>query len=714
MAVGISASQAANLFLRSKLPIILQNEAAECGLACLVMVAQYFGHHASLAEMRRRFSVSLKGATLKSLMDSADLLGLSGRPVRLELEELDQLRCPAILHWDLKHFVVLAKVRRNKFWIHDPSRGARVLTRDEVARSFTGVALEFTATADFKAKKQAETLRLSDLFGQVRGLVAPIAQLLVLALALQAFGIIAPIINQTVIDDAISKGDLDLLTTLGLGFAVLMLISTSVSLLRGYIGLYLSTQLSFEMQANLLRHTLRLPAAWFERRHIGDILSRFGSLGPVQGVLTGTVEAVVLSSIMLAASLTMMSLYAPALTAIEVGAFVLFFCIRAASFPYVRKKTEEGLYLGARVQTTVLETLRGSRTFKLFGREQERLAQWQNEQAKAVNNSVQLARFGLWGGAGGGLLAGVQQLVVWFLGARMVIHGDLSLGMLFAFQAYSGQFGSAANSLIGQFFSFKTLHIHLSRLADIVHADAEQGIDVPCDVTKPLAGAIALRDLSFRYAEQEPWIIRAASLDIRPGEFVCLTGPSGQGKTTLFKLMLGLIDPCEGEVRYDGVALRAFGIRTLRERTGVVMQDDQLFAGTIADNIAFFAPDADPEQIRASAVAAQIDEEIQRLPMGYNTLISDLGSSLSGGQRQRVMIARALYRRPSILFLDEGTSNLDPENEARIMAVIRSLPMTRVVVTHREAAAMGADLVVHIEDRSVTSLELIPANQAMA
>lgn len=648
-------------------------------------------------------------------MDMADAIGLSARPIRLELSELSELKAPAILHWDLKHFVVLRKATVRTIVLHDPALGERTISLEDASRHFTGVALELTPTPVFEKRTIADKVRLTDLFSRVRGLTPSIVQIFVLAVILQGFGLLSPILNQAIVDDVLGRSDVSLLTTIAIGMGVLLLLNTAVTRLRGYISLYMNTQLSYQMQANLLRHTLRLPVSWFEKRHIGDIISRFGSLTPAQSMMTDALPNVVLDSLMATFGIVMMILYAPLLTAIEVATIILFFAVRMATFPYLRHRSMEGLHLSAKVQSTFLETLRGARTFKAYGRERERIAVWQNEQAAAINNSVRVAKFGLWGSLGSGLLSGAQQILVWYLGAKLVIDGHLTLGMLLAYQAYTNQFTGAAGRLVGQFFTFRTLGIHLERLADIVHGEPERGIDEALESDRTFHGSITVRNLSFRYAEHEPWVLKDLNLTIHAGEFVCFVGPSGQGKTTLLKLLLGFYEPTEGEILIDGVPLRSFGVRSYRDRIGVVLQDDQLFAGTISDNIAFFDPDVDMRSVEEAAKAAQIHDDILRLPMGYMSLVGDMGSTLSGGQRQRMFLARALYRRPTILYLDEGTANLDPESERRVMGTLNDLSATRVVIAHREAAIAGADRVLAIREghllESVKGHSTQPATQ---
>jgi ATP-binding cassette subfamily B protein RaxB len=453
--------------------------------------------------------------------------------------------------------------------------------------------------------------------------------------------------------------------------------------------MHFTTHLTFQMRGNLLRHALRLPVPWFEKRQLGDILSRFNSLQPVQDLLAGGLISVGLDGVMALITLVIMLLYAPLLTGVAVISLTLF------------------------VDSVFLETIRGARAFKLFGQERERHALWQNAYADSANNNVRIQRAAIGGTAGSSLLSGAETLVIFLLGAEAVIHGRMTLGMLLAFQSYRGQFSSATLSLVNQFFKFRMLGLHLERLADAVHQDAEVGLDESRDRNRQLGGAIETSNLTFRYAEHEPWVLRNVTLSIRPGEFVAFVGPSGGGKSSLLKLLMGLYPSTEGEVLVDGIPLPTFGVRAFREQIGVVMQDDQLFAGTVADNIAFFDPEMEMDRVEEVAKFALLHDEILAMPMGYMTLVGDLGSTLSGGQQQRVLLARALYRRPKILFLDEGTANLDMLAERRIMQGFAALNMTRIVVAHRLAAIEGADRIFAVEAGAVRELQRETAGQPL-
>jgi len=680
---------------------ILQSESAECGLACLAMVCAYYGRSDSLTELRRKFPVSLTGSNLKSLMAIADGLGFSTRPVKCELDELSKLTTPAILHWDLDHYVVLKKVSKAGIELLDPARGLRRLPASEVTKHFTGIALELTPAPRFERNKRPEKVELNDLWSRLSGFNKVVVQLLALTLIMQLFGMLMPIANQIVIDDVIGGGDRTLLKSVIIGFALIAIVQTAIDLLRGYIQLYAGQRLSIHLSGNLLNHLLRLPTDFFERRHVGDILSRFGSLAPVQGFLTGGIIGVTLDAIMVIPAGIIMLIYSPLLSALVVLDIVIVLVVQWSTFGRNKRYTDEGIALSAKTQSIFLETIRAVRAIKLAGRETERHAIWQNSVAEQQNLSFRQAIFNMWGGSGYSLLMVVQGLAMLFLGAMQILDGHMTLGMLMAFQSYALQFSTRTKSLIGQIFTFRMLSLHLERLGDIVHADPEAGADGVALIHRPLDGSIELKGLDFRYSPQDPWILRNVNLKVEAGERVVLVGPSGGGKSTLLKLLCGLYIPTEGQVLMDHKPLSALGLKGVRSQIGVVMQDDQLLSGTIADNIAFFDAHIDMEQVESVCRFAQVHDDILRLPMGYHSLIGDMGSVLSGGQRQRLLLARALYRRPRVLFMDEGTANLDPELEDVILSNLKELKITQIMVAHRKAAIDFADRAYSVIDSQV-------------
>jgi ATP-binding cassette, subfamily B, bacterial CvaB/MchF/RaxB len=682
------------------------------------MVGNTHGLSTDLFELRRRFSVSLKGATLHQIIAYATSLNFSTRPLRLEVEELSQLQLPCILHWNLNHFVVLKKVARNHIVILDPAVGERRLKLDEVSRSFTGVALELTPNADFEATDQRKQVKLSALTGKVLGLKRSLFQIFGIALALQLFAIASPLLNQLVVDDAIATYDKDLLTVLVIGFAVLLLIQTLLGLARSWMVMVLGMSLSLQWVSNVFSHLVRLPVDFFEKRHLGDIVSRFGSVGAIQRTLTTSVIEAVLDGMMSVAALGMMLLYSPTLTGVVLVAVAAYALLRWAAYRPFRDASAERLIVAARENTHFLESLRAIVPLKLFGREQERRARWQNLLIEVQNRDVRTAKMGIAFSTANTFIFGLENLIVLWLGAGLVMqtttsagsqgHTLFTIGMLFAFISYKSQFTGRLTALINFAVDIKMLGLHAERLADIALAEPEKD-DLPDNSLEHLAPRIELRNVSFRYGEGEPWILKDTSIVLEPGTSVAIVGPSGCGKTTLLKIILGLRKPVEGEVLYGGLPVRQLGLHNYRRLIGTVMQEDTLLAGSILDNITFFDVQADPARAEACAKLAAVHSDITRMPMGYQTLVGDMGSSLSGGQKQHALLARALYKQPKVLALDEATSHLDIANEKLVTQELARMQITRIIVAHRPETIAGAQRVVVMQDGKVHELRQVNA-----
>ena len=685
------------LFGTNRMPVILQTESAECGLACLAMIASHHGHRVDLDTLRARYPVSLKGIDLHGLMQLADRLHLATRAVRLELDELGNLRCPAVLHWDLDHFVVLKKVTARSITIHDPARGQRTLPREEASRHFTGVALEFVPAPGFERKKEERRARLSDFWQRMQGLKRILVQIIALSMMLQLFALASPFFMQLVIDEVVVSRDLGLLKVLAVGFALLMLIDAGVTVLRSLIIVNMGAQLNIQMANNLFRHLIRLPLSYFEKRHVGDIVSRFGSMDKIKELLTGEIVSAVVDGVMFIGTLAMMYVYSPLLAtivAVTVGLYALF---RFAVYRPFRRLTEESIVANAKEDSNFLEGIRGAQSIKLFGKETQRQSSWQNLYADVINTNIRLGKFGIGYNAVNSILFGLENVIVIYLAAQLVIGNELSVGMIFAFMAYKRQFTDKATSLIEQIIELKMIGLHLTRLGDIVMTDTED--DDPDGTVLPrFRGDIRLENLSFRYSDTESPVLDGVDLDIAAGQSVCLVGPSGSGKSTLMKLMLGLLEPTAGKILMDGRDIRQLGVRRYRAQVASVMQDDQLLSGSVADNISFFDPGAEQKKIVACAKIAAIHHEIERMPMGYHSLIGDMGTTLSGGQKQRVLLARALYKNPRVLFLDESTAHLDVLLEKRINRNISRMRLTRVIIAHRPETIASADRVVLVAD----------------
>ncbi len=684
-----------------RLPVILQTEAAECGLACVAMVAAHHGLNSDLPTLRQRFPMSLKGSTMADLVRLAGHLQLNARALRAEMAHLPELALPCILHWDLNHFVVLKEVKRGVAVIHDPARGVRRLSMAEVSKHFTGIVLELMPQAEFKPHTERQTVSLRQLLGRVSGLRRSLLQIFVLALALEFFLLLSPFFMQWVVDSVLVSLDRDLLVTLGIGFALLVLIQVATGAIRSWAVLHLSTTLNLQWLGNVFAHLMRLPVSWFEKRHTGDVMSRFGAVQKIQQTLTTSFIEAVLDGLLVIVTLAMMLVYSGLLTAIAVGSVAVYALLRAAFFRPLRDATEEAIIFEAKRSSHFLESLRGVQSIKLFNRQEDRQARFMNLVVDAMNANIATRKLDLMFSVGHKLVFGLERIAMVWVGALLVMDHRFSVGMLFAFVAYKEQFATRISALIDKLVDVKMLTLQGERLADIVLTPPEPQADYLA-YDRELPASLELRGVHFAYSESEPQVLRGLSLQIEPGESVAIVGPSGCGKTTLLKLMLGVHAPQSGEIRVGGVALGRLGLRAWRDMIGTVMQDDQLFAGSITDNISFFDPMADPDWVAECARIAAVSDEIEAMPMGFHTLIGDMGGSISGGQRQRILLARALYKRPKILFLDEATSALDVEREREVNQAIRLLQLTRIIVAHRPETIASASRVVVLHDGRVS------------
>ncbi len=685
-----------NFFLPKETPLILQTEAAECGLACLVMVASFHGYRVDLASLRHKHAISLKGTNLKHLMEIAGRLELRSRAIKLELEHLDKLTLPAILHWDMNHFVVLTEVRKKTLVVHDPARGRRELSLAEVSDHFTGVALELRPTHNFERRTERRQMKLSQLVGRLPGAVATWAQILALGVVLQVFTVVSPFFMQWVVDHAIVAEDRDLLTVLGLGFLLLALIQVSVTALRSWVVMILGTTLNLQLFSNLFRHLLRLPMSFFQKRHLGDVVSRFGSLEVIQRTLTTSFIEAILDGAMAVVTFVMMLIYSWKVAAIVCAAAALYGLLRLVWYRPLRQAQEEQIIQAAKQQSNFLETVRGVQSVKLFNHQMHRQTLYQNLLVDNFNAGIRVQKLNILFRVLNGSLFGIENIAVIWLGALLVLEGGFSVGMLFAFIAYKQQFTSRIIGFIEKGIEFRMLGLHTERVADIALTEPEAEDIAESFNVCPARASIEVRNLSFRYAESEPFVLKQVDLKIEEGEVVAIVGPSGCGKTTLLKVMLGLLLPTEGEVLIGAANIAHLGMKPYRDMIGTVMQEDQLFAGSIAENICFFDPEADPAWMASCAQLAAIHEDIVGMPMRYETLIGDMGTVLSGGQKQRVLLARALYKRPTILFLDEATSHLDVARERRVNEAIRQLKLTRVIIAHRPETIAAADRVIDL------------------
>lgn len=632
------------------------------------------------------------------MVELSEKFGLASRAVKCPLEDIEHLSLPCILHWGMDHFVVLTKLTKKLAFINDPAIGKKQLSLDDFARHFTGVALELTPTKAFKKCDERKKMKISQLWGKITGLGLSLGTFFTLSILLQLFALLSPYFMQWLTDDVLLSKDRSLLLVLVTGFSLLSCISVITSAGRSWLMLRLTSIINMQMGVNLLSHLLRLPMCYFESRHIGDIVSRFGSLSTIQERITSGIVETVIDGLMSISLLIMMSLYSIKLTLIIIVVVALYAVFRILIFHTIRQATEESIYAEAREDSLFLENIRTIQTIKLFTREAQRQNLWQNRYAEVINSKIHLGRISISYSALESILFKLENIIVIYFAAIMVMDGGFTVGMLLAFISYKGQFTGSVNSLINQLLQFLMLRLYLDRVADIALYEQEEH-RIGFVPTNTIKGQLSLENISFSYKPEETYhLLNNVSLSVEPGERIVITGASGSGKSTFLKIMLGLLKPTSGRILLDGKDITHIGLTAYRKNIATVMQDDTLFSGSIMDNITFF--DAEPNYSWAKKCAhiAEIACDIESMPMGYNTLVGDMGNVFSGGQIQRLLLARAIYQKPKILFLDEATSHLDVRNESLINKNLKELSMTQVVIAHRVETIRSADIVVELQN----------------
>lgn len=687
---------------RSKVPVILQTENSECGLACLAMISSYYGHYETIFTLRQKYSVSIKGSSLSDLIKIAGQINLNSRPLRLEMNELSKLRLPCIIHINMDHFVVLVSVNK-KIEVIDPALGKRFFSIDEFSDIFTGIALEIWPNSKFEKNEKKEVFNFFYLLHDLKNLLPSFSYILILAVVLEILGLVSPLYMQFVLDNVIPEGDRQLLLTLTIAFFMLMVFNIIITTIQTLIGMFVSTTLNVQWKSNVLNHLVNIPNEYFFKRHLGDIISRFNSIDPIQSTLTSTFIITLLNACLAIFTLCLMFYFSAQLALITLIAMILYLLLKIITYLPLRSLAEKGIVLGASQNSYLMETVRGIRVIKQYNKQDERSNNWLSLFINQTNNSLSSQKLSVVISIVNKFIFGVENLLIIWFGANLVIDKTFTIGFLTAFIAYKTQFSTRFSSLIDSYFQIKMLSLHGERLSDIVLTDQEAvtSFELTSNLKQEIKGQIKAENISFKYGDFEAEIIQDLNLTIEAGQSIALTGPSGCGKTTFLNLLNASLEPTSGEIFLDNIPFSQLGTKNLRSLIACVDQNDTLFAGNIIENISFFDSNVNLEWVERCAEMAGIHNEIIKMPMGYWSLVGDMGSSLSGGQKQRILIARALYQKPKILFMDEATSHLDIRKEKEINQMISELKITRVIIAHRKETIMSADRVISLKEGKI-------------
>ncbi len=684
-----------------RVPYVAQMEAADCGAACLSMVIRYWGKDLRLDAVRSAVGSGRDGVDMQQILRGAEELGLRGRGLRLEVEDLRHLPPATILHWEFNHFVVFERVVRGGVVIVDPGHGRRTVPMARFRKSFTGVALVLEPASPLAAEKLTggSLSRYTKMIFAQKGLLA---RVLTVSVALRVLALAMPVLTGMVVDRVVPRADRDLMTIVAVGLGGVLLVLLLSNLIRAHLLLELRTRLDTRMTLGFLDHMVSLPYAFFQHRSTGDLMMRVSGNTAIRERLTTALLASLLDGTLVILYLVLAFLLAPELALVALGLGAVQVLVWVSARRRVRELMSQDLESQARASSYLVQMLAGIESLKVAGAERRAVQHWSNLYVDELNVALTRGRLDAVIGALRSVLTAAGPMLLLGYGALLVLDGKISLGTMLAVNGMALGFLTPLDVLVESALSVSTLGSYIDRIEDVLAAEPEQ---VDGGMVPPkLSGQIEVRELSFRYGPNAPLVVKDVSLTVPQGAMVAVVGRSGSGKSTFAKLLLGLYRPTEGRILYDGHSLAELELRALRRQLGIVPQHPYIFAGSVRDNIALGDPSTPYEKVMTAARRACIHDDVRAMGMGYDTPIADGGATLSGGQRQRLALARALLNDPAILLLDEATSSLDATTERAVMDSLAALQCTRIVIAHRLSTIVNADMIVVMDQGAIVEV----------
>ena len=674
------------------MPFVQQMASAECGAACLAMVLGYYGKTLSVNEIRDVMGIGRDGTSAKTIVEAARLYGLRARGASIDVSQLEHLPIASIVHWGFNHFVVFERFHGNMVDILDPAFGRRRMALSEARKHFTGVVMLFEPSNTFEPGEKRKP-RIWYYLRQALAYSGHLPKILITSLLLQLFALALPVLTGALVDRVVPRTDSHLLLVIVIGLAALVIFYFMASMIRAHLLLHLRTLFDVRSTLDFLDHLISLPFAFFQRRSTGDLMARVNSNSTIREIFTAGTLSGVLDGGLVLLYLVLLFVASPTLAVVVVALALLQGTVVALSRRRQRELLAQNLHIQARADGYLVQLLAGMETLKVMGSEDKAALHWNELFVDVLNVSLSRGRLNAVVDSLTATLRMASPLCVLSCGALLVMRGDLSLGSMLALNALAVGFFAPLSSLVATAGQLQLLASYVARIEDVLQTEPEQDL-AKVQQPPPLRGRIELDHVSFRYAPMSPMVVKDVSVTIEPGEFVAIVGRSGSGKSTLASLLVGLYAPASGRSLYDGIDMAQLAMRALRRQVTMVPQQPYLFGSSIRSNIALTNPRMPLNEVVQAARMACIHEDIEAMPMRYDTVLADGGASLSGGQRQRMVLARALAIRPVVLVLDEATSALDAITENKVQESLASLQCTRVVVAHRMSTVRQADRIL--------------------
>ncbi|MCC8188499.1 MAG: peptidase domain-containing ABC transporter [Bacteroides sp.] len=704
-------------------PHYTQHDIMDCGPTCLRMIAAWYGKHYSLEWLREHSFLNRSGVSLLGISEAAEQIGFRSMGVQISYDKLEEATLPCVVHWDQTHFVVVYKIspasaKKKYVWVADPGTEKVRYTKEEFCRHWlsscdeggmTGIALLLEPTPDFYIAKDQEGTpgKAGFLFSYLRPYRRLILQLLLGLVLGSMIKLLLPFLTQSVVDFGITNQNLNFIYLVLLGQLVLTFSSTVVEFIRGWILLHIGIRINISLISDFLNKLMRLPISYFDTKMTGDILQRVNDQTRIQSFLTGPSLNILFSLFNLVIFGLVLFLYSP-LVFLIFAAGSLLYVLYVRIFMKKRAQLDHKRFAQqAENQSKLVQLVNGMQEIKLSACEQQKRWEWERIQARLFEVSVRSLALKQYQDSGAVFINQTKNVIITALVAGLVVRGEMTLGMMLAVQYIIGQLNSPVDQLIGFARDMQDARLSLERLSEVRDKPEEEDPERPGLREIPEMQPLEIRNLTFRYDKlNEHPTLDKINLVIPAGKQTAIVGTSGSGKTTLVKMLLGFYPPDGGEILLGDRKLSQYSIREWRKRCGIVMQDGFIFSDTIAGNIAPGVERIDEDRMRHAAHVANIEGFIESLPLGYQTKIGQEGNGVSQGQRQRILIARAVYKDPEFIFLDEATNALDANNERTILSHLETFfrGRTSVVVAHRLSTVRRADQIVVIEEGQVAEI----------